>query len=300
MTVAVIVHVEADRPYVDSLHLKLEARLVACAVQPKSPIMAFDAKHPLILVWSRHAAAQRAAGGYAAMSRAHGGQTIICVTDDTALPGVLERLPASVVNGSPRSSLFPGGLAAALSEAHRRQLHAAAAALRAPELAAQASRRAFSEGVARGLAGSVAVFGVSGAAALGVDQMSALSGPDLIAEAPQMGATSTFEDAANPAAEDEGIMFAEVDSVAWEIGPAADVPLAAPAPAAETASDVPLEIWTPGQVDQLDAVEALPALDLDRLGQVGILALRTDPVTGGVVTIADFASDEAPAPGPAI
>jgi hypothetical protein len=253
MTVAVIVHVEGDRSYVDSLQSKLEGvRLIACAVQPRAtPVMAFDARLPLILVWSAQASGEAAERCYLALGRLHPGQTILCRIDGTLLPGCLERMRASIVDGSPRSSLFPGGLLAALTEARRRQLHTQATRPSERSAVAANVRRAFAEGVTRGLAGGVAVFSVGGAAALSFDQ--------LPGSAPLDVSVDTHPDAAqasDAASENwtEPTLIVVQPPVSRPAAPVRDpdVPLAAPPPdqiaaqqAAAFTTDRPLEVWTP-------------------------------------------------------
>jgi len=260
MTVAVIVHLEADRGYVDNLQEKLDARLVACVLKPKSPLMAFDARLPLLLIWSKQAEARRAGPAFAAMGRLHRGQTIICVTDECPLPPSLQKLTAAVVNGSPRSSMFPGGLNAALLEAHRRQMQEAAQAAQLRTAREAASRKAFAEGMTRGLAGSVAVFGVGAAAAMGVEQFSGPthvdaydSGHAITAEA--ASEWSTVLQADDPVFAEAEVIFVEAEERAAAPSARADladVPLGAPSPELEAArrqlgfvTDTPLQIWTP-------------------------------------------------------
>jgi hypothetical protein len=253
MTVAVIVHVEGDRSYVDSLQSKLDGvRLIACAVQPKAtPVMAFDARLPLILVWSAQASGEAAERCYLALGRLHPGQTILCRIDGTLLPGCLERMRASIVDGSPRSSLFPGGLLAALTEARRRQLHAQVARPAERNAAAANVRRAFAEGVTRGLAGGVAVFSVGGAAALSFDQLP--GSPPLDVAADTQAEAAPISDAASENWTEPTLIVVE-PPVSRPAAPVhdPDVPLAAPPPdqiAAEQAlaftTDRPLEVWTP-------------------------------------------------------
>lgn len=255
MTVAVIVHVEADRPYVDSMREKLEGvRLIACMAAPKTPIMAFDQRLPLVLVWSAQAAEMGAASAFAALANAHRGEIIFCVADETQRPRAFERLRGAVVDGSPRSSLFPGGLSAALAEAHRRQIFADAAGARARAVRPPATQGAFTGGVVRGLAGTVAVFGVGGAAAMAVEQI-----PDGLLATDHASAPVDVAFLDVPAEESELSLQSDLASGAWaesEIiivdASQADVPLANPAPARVAAvraaafvTNVPLEVWTP-------------------------------------------------------
>jgi hypothetical protein len=158
---------------------------------------------------------------------------------------------ASIVDGSPRSSLFPGGLLAALTEARRRQLHTQATRPSERSAVAANVRRAFAEGVTRGLAGGVAVFSVGGAAALSFDQ--------LPGSAPLDVSVDTHPDAAqasDAASENwtEPTLIVVQPPVSRPAAPVRDpdVPLAAPPPdqiaaqqAAAFTTDRPLEVWTP-------------------------------------------------------
>jgi hypothetical protein len=247
-------------------------RLIACAVQPKTPVMAFDARLPLILVWSAQAEAEGADRPFQALGRVHAGHTILCRIDGAPLPGSLQRLPASVVDGSPRSSLFPGGLNAALSEARRRQLHAQAAKPAAPALVPPHVRRAFTEGVARGLAGGVAVFGVGGAAALTVDQLPETGPREIVADAQPVAPTPVLD------TEDWSAPMLVAESTPPKLPQTmarreeADVPLAAPGPdelaarrAAAFVTDKPLEVWTPDSqvVAPLYSIDPVAEFDLE-------------------------------------
>jgi hypothetical protein len=225
--------------------------------------MAFDARLPLILVWSAQASGEAVERCYLALGRLHPGQTILCRIDGTLLPGCLERMRASIVDGSPRSSLFPGGLLAALTEARRRQLHAQAAGPSERNAGAANVRRAFAEGVTRGLAGGVAVFSVGGAAALSFDQ---LPGP-----APVDVAVDTHPDSAPPVNDAASENWTEPTLIVVQppvSRPAAapvqdaDIPLAAPPPdqiaaqrAADFITDTPLEVWTPDS-----SIHSLPSV----------------------------------------
>ncbi|MGE0828394.1 MAG: hypothetical protein AB7O04_03470 [Hyphomonadaceae bacterium] len=271
MAVGVIAHVEADRAYVDSLRAKLEgARLVAVALQPKSPVLTFEARLSLVLVWSRNAETAGAANALAALARAHAGEIIVCVADGAAAPKALERLGAAIVDGAPTSSFFPGGIAAALAEANRRQLYAQAARQRASS--AQTGPKAFADGMARGLAGSVAVFGVGGAAALGLEDLpnalfSIEPGYEPQVAAATLDEAAQFDEAQLAATQDEAV-WAEADAIVIEaaaIDPSlADVPLANPsfervqaARAAAFATSTPLELYMPEPLET-PALMALP------------------------------------------
>ncbi|MBI1186759.1 MAG: hypothetical protein GC206_05415 [Alphaproteobacteria bacterium] len=282
MTVSVIVHIEADRAYVDSLQDSLESvRLVACVLRPKAPLMAFDARLPLMLVWSRAAEERRAGPAFAAMARLHRGQTIVCVIDDCPAPASLQKAGVAVVNGSPRSSMFPHGLNAALREAERRAARAPAppAASFTPEAA---SRRAFAEGMTRGLAGSVALLGVGGAAALAVEQF---GGASMDSPTPRVEIARDMAPAGDAAAQAgvesfamDGPVYAEAEMILVEAqAPEAradlrDVPLAQPSPELTAArrtlgfADRPLEVWAPDEA----MLEGLSSLgDLDALQDSG-------------------------------
>ncbi|MGE0046200.1 MAG: hypothetical protein AB7J28_15990 [Hyphomonadaceae bacterium] len=269
MTVAVVVHVEADRPYVDSLKEKLEGvRLIACAVAPKTPVMAFDPRLPLVVVWSKHALEMGAAAAFAALARAHRGEIVFCVSDEAQRPRAFEKLRGAVVNGSPRSSFFPGGLSAALTEAHRRQLFAEAAGVRA-RAPAGGVQRAFTDGMARGLAGSVALFGMGGAAALAVEQI-----PEGLLEPGQAAAPAevAFLDVPSqqePVVAEEADLWAESEVIVVDAS-LADVPLANPAPARVAAAQraafrtsVPLEVWTPDEGAAQSLLEFSDSPDLE-------------------------------------
>ena len=305
MTVAVIVHVESDRPYVDSLQGELEGvRMIACAVAPRTPIMAFDPRLPLVLVWSPAAIEIGAAATYSALAAAHRGEIILCVVDRAPCPRPFERLRCAIVDGSPNSSFFPGGLSAALIEAHRRRLFTEAAGARDGAVRADATQRALAAGIARGLAGSVAVFGVGGAAAMAVDHLPAGFDPG---GAPPMPVDVAYLDTVADMAEEAPLapgVWADAELIV--VDPAqADVPLANPSiervaarRAAAFVTDVPLQIWSPE--DELDATFAeLTELAPIELPSESVQASIT-PAYDGATLVSQAALDQTAEALPAI
>lgn len=309
MTVSVIVHIEADQAYVDSLQDSLESvRLVACVLKPRAPLMAFDARLPLMLVWSRAAEAMRAGPAFAAMARMHRGRAILCVIDDCPVPAMLQKTQAAVVNGSPRSSMFPHGLNAALREAERQQVLAPAPSARDAREAA--SRRQFAEGMTRGLAGSVALLGVGGAAALAVEQF---TGPGSTAETPaphveMAGTTAPFFDEGMDGLDGamDGPVYAEAEVILVEAQEAADVaradlrdvPLATPSADLAAArrtlgfSETPLDVWTPDAA-VLEGMATLSDLDaLEDWRTVERVIINPETLEATVAPIADAAESD--------
>ncbi|MBL8551515.1 MAG: hypothetical protein JNJ73_16130 [Hyphomonadaceae bacterium] len=169
MSVAIIAHVAEDRAYVETLTKALPAvRFIVCELDPVGPPLAFDARLPLVLVWSERAARARATRAFAALMRTHGGETILCAMDRHQPPKEFERLNCARVDGAPGSAFFPGGLGAAIFAADQR---AKAVEYDAPQggISAGGLVGSFGGGLARGIAGGAALFGAAAGVPLVMD-----------------------------------------------------------------------------------------------------------------------------------